>query len=141
MILFCCLIDKRLQVLFEGRSSQWYMQLMQLRKESLKKIQACMYRYVFISIIKNKKCFNLYPFTRKSILCYNQLPHNCPHPLPPTAKMTTDLSTQGGCWEISDQDGRLLGLFHPHLSKLRISGHSQKKNLSNVTKLGRKVDW
>ena len=27
--------------LFEGRSSQLYTQLMQLRKESLKKIQAC----------------------------------------------------------------------------------------------------
>ena len=33
--------ELRNEELFEGRSSQLYTQLMQLRKESLKKIQAC----------------------------------------------------------------------------------------------------
>ena len=33
--------ELRSEELFEGRSSQLYTQLMQLRKESLKKIQAC----------------------------------------------------------------------------------------------------
>ena len=35
------LCELRIEELFEGRSSQLYTQLMQLRKESLKKIQAC----------------------------------------------------------------------------------------------------
>ena len=40
---------------------------------------------------------------------------------------------------LSEHGGRLLGLFLPHLSKLRVLGYRPKYNASNVMKLGREI--
>ena len=74
--------ELRSEELFEGRSSQLYTQLMQLGKESLKKIQACMEFEPLTSAIPVQRstkltdeCTMVNPFIAGSLVLFTFRPY------------------------------------------------------------------